>query len=256
MNTSLSGFSAFALPGIPFIQPGDDLVTIILDALKRAAIDLQSDDVLVIASKIVSKSEGRMVDLNSVEPGSEALRVAELTQKDPRVVELVLQESTHISRMAPGVLVVAHRLGFVSANAGIDQSNVDGSANRVLLLPRDPDQSASALRQRLWETTGAQVAVVISDTHGRPFRRGNVGVAIGVAGVQAVLDLRGNLDLFGRELKVTLQGYADLLASAAHLLCGEGAEGRPVILLRGLALPHGEGCAADLNRALEHDLYR
>lgn len=245
-----------ALPGIPLIQAGDDLPQLILEAVERAGLSLQSGDALVVTSKIVSKSEGRLFDLNDIQPGAEAQRLAQETRKDPRIVELVLRESRLISRKAPGVLVVQHRLGFISANAGIDQSNVDGGEDKVLLLPLDPDESAAGLRTRLRELTGADVGIVISDSHGRPFRMGNVGVAIGVAGMPALLDLRGKPDLFGRELKISIQGYADLVASAANLLTGEADEGRPVVLLRGMAFPHIEGRASALNRPPEQDLYR
>jgi coenzyme F420-0:L-glutamate ligase/coenzyme F420-1:gamma-L-glutamate ligase len=248
-------FTAFALPGIPLIQPGDDLPTIILAALAAAGFTLRDGDVLVIASKIVSKAEGRFVPLETVQPGEAAQAVAAVTGKDPRVVELVLRESRSISRQARHVLVTEHRLGFVSANAGIDASNVDGGSS-VLLLPENPDASAQHLRTALHQRTGATVAIVISDTHGRPFRLGNVGVAIGVAGMLALTDLRGQPDLFGKKLEITMQGYADLVASAAHLLCGEADEGRPVILIRGLPYPAGEGRAADLNRDPKLDLYR
>jgi coenzyme F420-0:L-glutamate ligase/coenzyme F420-1:gamma-L-glutamate ligase len=212
--------------------------------------------VLVVTSKIVSKSEGRLFDLREVTPGEEACRVAQETNKDPRIVELVLRESRTISRRAPGVLVTHHRLGFVSANAGVDQSNVNGSDDMVLLLPLDPDGSAEAIRARLRGLSGAEVGVVISDSHGRPFRMGNIGVAIGAAGIPALLDLRGQPDLFGRELKISMQGYGDLIASAAHLLSGEGDEGRPIMHFRGLQFPLIEGRASDLNRSPEQDLYR
>jgi coenzyme F420-0:L-glutamate ligase/coenzyme F420-1:gamma-L-glutamate ligase len=245
-----------ALPGIPLIQPGDDLVQIILDGLSRAELILQDGDALVVTSKIVSKSEGRIVDLNTITPGVRAFKLAEETSKDPRVIELVLRESTGISRKARGVLVVQHRLGFISANAGIDQSNLEGGDERVLLMPLDPDGSARTICGRLREATGASVAIVISDSHGRPFRMGNVGVAIGVAGMPALLDLRGQPDLFGRKLKISMSGYGDLVASAAHLLSGEGDEGRPVIHLRGLQFPAEDGCANDLYRPTEQDLYR
>jgi coenzyme F420-0:L-glutamate ligase/coenzyme F420-1:gamma-L-glutamate ligase len=237
-------------------MPGDDLAQLILDGLARANLNLQTGDVLVVTSKIVSKAEGRIVELESVTPRSEALTLAETTHKDPRMVELVLQESLSISRAAAGVLVVRHRLGFVSANAGIDQSNVDGSEDRVLLLPLDPDASARALRDCLRERTNAEVGIVISDSHGRPFRMGNVGVAIGAAGVPTLLDLRGNEDLFGRVLRISQQGYADMIASAANLLTGEGNEGRPVILLRGLQFEPEDEAAKELNRPPEQDLYR
>jgi coenzyme F420-0:L-glutamate ligase / coenzyme F420-1:gamma-L-glutamate ligase len=244
-----------AIPNIPLIQPGDDLVTILLDALNRAGITLQNRDGLVISSKIVSKSEGRFVDLQTVMPGEEALRLADETGKDPRIVELALNESLSVSRKAKGILVTHHRLGFVSANAGIDQSNV-GMEDSVLLLPQDPDASAARIREQLRATAGVETGVIISDTHGRPFRMGNVGVAIGVAGMPSLVDLRGQPDLFGRVMQIAMQGYADLVASAAHLVCGEGNEGLPVVLARGLDFQQTDGQAVDLVRPPEQDLYR
>lgn len=245
-----------ALGGIPLVREGDDLAALILSALVANSITLHDGDVLVVSSKIVSKAEGQRVALETVTPGEEAIELAQEVRKDPRVVELILRESDMVSRKAPYVLVTQHRLGFVSANAGIDQSNIEHSDEYVLLLPLDPDASAEALRGRIARETGRDVAIVISDTHGRPFRLGNIGVAIGIAGLPALVDHRGEHDLFGRELKATVQGYGDLIASAAHLVCGEGAEGLPVVLVRGLSLPEGEGRATDLNRPPEMDLYR
>lgn len=244
-----------AIPGLPIIQPGDDLPVLIAGALTAADLTLQDADVLVVTSKIVSKAEGRRVDLRTITPGDEALRLAEITRKDARVVELVLRESVEVSRARPGVLIVRHRLGFVSANAGIDQSNVAGDEDTVLLLPSDPDASAAALRERLSRLTGAHIGIVISDSHGRAWRVGNLGVAIGVSGLPAVRDLRGQPDLFGRRLQISIQGYADMIASAAGLLSGEANEGLPVVLVRGLTA-QGEGRATDINRAIEFDLYR
>ena len=228
----------------------------ILDALAANDLTLQATDVLVVTSKIVSKAEGRVVALRDVTPGERAHDLAAQTGKDPRVVELVLQESRGVSRVAPNVLVVEHRLGFVSANAGIDQSNLEGGDERVLLLPVDPDLSARVIRQRLLEVTGVAVGVIISDSHGRPFRLGNVNVAIGVAGMPALIDLRGQPDLFRRTLRISIQGYADMVAGAAGLLTGEGAEGLPVVLVRGLTYPDIDGRASQINRPAEHDLYR
>ncbi len=245
-----------ALPGIPAIKPGDDLVEMIVAGLQAADITLQNGDALVVTSKIVSKAEGCVVELASVTPSAAALQLAQETDKDPRVVELVLRESTAVSRKARHVLVVQHRLGFVSANAGIDQSNLDGTDARVLLLPLDPDASARAIRVGLHERTGAEVGVVISDSHGRPFRLGTVGVAIGAAGLPALLDLRGQQDMFGRTLQISVQGYADMVASAAALLTGEGREGLPVVHLRGLRFPPLDGRASDLYRPAAQDLYR
>lgn len=245
-----------SLTGIPLIQPGDDLPGVILKALERMQCPLVNGDVLVVTSKIVSKAEGRFFDLRDVVPSAEAESLAQETEKDPRLVELVLQESADISRKGHRVLITRHRLGFVSANAGIDQSNVDEGGERVLLLPVDPDHSADVIRQALFTATGVEVGIVISDTHGRPFRMGNVGVAVGVAGIPSILDLRGETDLFGRVLRITTQGYADLVASAAHLVCGEGDEGLPVTLVRGLRYPAAMGTASELNRPPELDLYR
>lgn len=245
-----------ALPGIPQIKTGDDLAAIVLTGLHQAGLKLAAGDALVVTSKIVSKAEGRRVDLVSVIPGDRALELAAITGKDPRVVELVLRESSEVSRAAPNVLVVRHRLGFVSANAGIDQSNVDGTDDSVLLLPFDPDASAARIHDAIKRASGESIGIVISDSHGRPFRMGNVGTAIGVAGMPALLDLRGTPDMFGRILKISITGYADMVASAAALLTGEGAEGLPVVHVRGLNYPSIEGHAADLNRPPEMDLYR
>jgi coenzyme F420-0:L-glutamate ligase/coenzyme F420-1:gamma-L-glutamate ligase len=256
LNISNPSFTATSLPEIPLIQAGDDLAKIILEGLAKVGVVLQTGDALVVTSKIVSKAEGRQFDLREIQPSEEAERLAAETRKDPRIVELVLRESRLISRKAPGVLVVQHRLGFVSANAGIDQSNVEGGDDNVLLLPLDTDASAESIRGHLRDATGAEVGIVISDSHGRPFRMGNVGVAIGVAGMPALLDLRGKPDLFGRELKISIQGYADLVASAANLLTGEADEGRPVVHLRGLQFPAIEGHASEMNRPPEQDLYR
>lgn len=242
---------------MPIIEAGDDLNAVITDALARNAVALQNGDVLVISSKIVSKAEGRFVDLNTVQPDEHAREVAAITGKDPRIVALVLAESVRVSRQARGVLVTQHRLGFISANAGIDQSNVKDAPDWVLLLPQDPDASASAIRDHIRRAHGVQVGVVISDSHGRPFRMGNIGVAIGSAGLPSLVDLRGQKDLFGRELAISLQGYGDLIASAAHLVCGEGDEGLPLVLVRGLHYPPTEDSTArDLNRPPEKDLYR
>ncbi len=254
--SSLPDISITALPGIPLITPGTDLVVIILEALERADLTLQIHDVLVVTSKIVSKSEGRFARLADIQPGDEALRHAEITGKDPRMVELVLRESQEISREGVNTLIVRHKLGFVSANAGIDQSNLDGGDEQVLLLPVNPDASARVISEGLKAKAGVDVGIVISDSHGRPFRMGNVGVAIGVAGIPALRDLRGQPDLFGRTLKYTVQGFADMIASAAGLVSGEAAEGRPVVLVRGLEFLEPAGHASDLVRPIHQDLYR
>lgn len=249
-------FQVHAVSGVPMVQAGDDLTTIILDALNHSEFVLETGDILVIASKIVSKSEGRIVALKDVIPSAEAIHVAKEVDKDPQIVELVLAESDGISRQRKGVLITEHKLGFVSANSGLDASNVDETNAKVLLLPTNPDQSAQKIRSEIQLATGIDVPVIITDTHGRPFRLGNTGVAIGVSGMQALWDRRGEHDLFGREMVATILGYADLVASAAHLVMGEGAEGLPLVLIRGLNFPKGEGKASDLNRPREMDMYR
>ncbi|NUQ05276.1 MAG: coenzyme F420-0:L-glutamate ligase [Anaerolineae bacterium] len=245
-----------ALPGIPVVRPGDDLPRMILEALARAGERLQEGDILSVTSKIVSKAEGRIVRLAEVVPSERALDLSRQTGKDARLVELNLRESVEISRTAPNIMVTRHRLGFVSANAGIDQSNVDGTDETVLLLPVDPDESARRIRAALQAAAKVRIGVLITDSHGRPFRLGNVGVAIGVAGFPAVVDLRGGVDMFGRVLRVSVQGYADMVASAVCLLTGEGAEGLPVVLVRGLRYPDIDGRASELNRPPETSLYR
>ncbi|RMD54797.1 MAG: coenzyme F420-0:L-glutamate ligase [Candidatus Thermofonsia bacterium] len=245
-----------AVSHIPDIQPGDDLAGIILAAISQNGLALQAGDVLAIAQKVVSKAEGRFVCLRTVEPDEKAKRVAEIVDKDPRLVALILQESAEISRIKRGVLITTHRLGFTSANAGIDHSNVGKDDETVLLLPQDPDGSAEAIRQRILAETGVSVGVVITDSHGRPFRLGTVGVAIGVAGIPALWDRRGEPDRYGYILQHTDVGVADEIAAAAGLLMGQGSEGTPVVILRGLRLPEVPGKAADLVRPKSLDLYR
>jgi coenzyme F420-0:L-glutamate ligase / coenzyme F420-1:gamma-L-glutamate ligase len=240
--------------GLPIVRPGDDLVALITSGLAAQSTPLEDGDVVVITSKIVSKSEDRFVDLRTVTPSARACDLAARTEKDPRLVELVLRESTGVSRARPGILIVRHRLGFTSSVAGIDHSNVGGGEDLVLLLPADPDASAARLRAGLEAASGRRLAVVLTDTHGRPFRRGNIGVAIGVAGLPSLLDLRGEVDLFGRVLVATEVPLADMVAAAAGLVAGETVERLPVVVLRGLAQP-GDGRGADLVRAPAQDLY-
>jgi coenzyme F420-0:L-glutamate ligase / coenzyme F420-1:gamma-L-glutamate ligase len=244
-----------ALPGIGEIEPGDDLAAILGEALRRLQVTPQPADVLVVAQKVVSKAEGRYVSLATVTVSPRAAELAALTRKDARVVELVLRESVEVLRVKPDVLIVRHRLGYVMANAGIDRSNVGGNG-RVLLLPADPDGSAAALRASLLERHGFQVGVIICDSFGRPWRKGVTNVALGAAGVPALLDRRGDPDRNGRRLEVTEVAFADQLASAAGLLMGEGAESRPAVLIGGLALTAPPVPAARLIRPLEEDLFR
>ncbi len=247
-----------AVSNIPHIQPSDDLGAIIAAALRADGMALQDGDILAIAQKIVSKAEGRLVRLGDVIVSERAREVAAETEKEPSIVELILSESDEISRMRPGVLVVRHKLGFTSANAGIDRSNVSqsGDDETVLLLPIDPDGSAARLRAAMKAEFGADVGVVITDSHGRPFRLGTLGVAIGVAGIPALWDRVGESDLYGYALQHTTVGVADEIAAAAGLLMGQAAEGTPVVLIRGLELPSENGRATDLIRPKEMDLYR
>jgi coenzyme F420-0:L-glutamate ligase / coenzyme F420-1:gamma-L-glutamate ligase len=250
--------SLTALDGIPTVRPGVDLAELILEATARTGLALRDGDILVLAQKIVSKAEGRLARLRDVEPSARARELAATTGKDARVVELILRESTEVVRARPGVIIVAHRLGFVMANAGVDRSNVapDGKGERVLLLPQDPDASARALHVRLTARYGVGMGVIVNDSFGRAWRRGTVGVALGAAGVPALLDLRGRADLFGRELQVTETGFADEIAAAASLLMGQANESQPVVLVRGLAWTEAAAPAAALLRAPSEDLFR
>lgn len=249
------------LPGIPLIQPGDDLAELAWQALQKAGIALQDGDILVFAQKIVSKSEGRLVNLADVEPTERALEYAAHTGKDARMVELILRESRQVLRTRPGVMIVEHRLGFICASAGIDHSNVpsggEGQAEDWgLLLPENPDASAQALRERLEAASKARLGVLIIDSHGRAWRMGTVGVAIGVAGLPGLVDQRGWPDLFDYHLQITQVGAADELAAAASLVMGQAAEGTPVVHVRGFPYPLREGSLGELLRPREQDLFR
>ncbi|GAB4490450.1 MAG: coenzyme F420-0:L-glutamate ligase [Anaerolineales bacterium] len=255
------------LPNLPLIQPGDDLAGLILSSLKQAEITLQNGDILVLAQKVVSKAENRLVNLADVTPSPPALEVAQKTGKDPRLAELLLRESSEILRMRTGTAIVEHRLGFVCANAGIDQSNVapppsatrmdeNNPAEWVLLLPENPDQSAAEIRTRLESASGKRLGVLIIDSHGRAWRLGTVGVAIGLSGLPGLIDERGWRDLFGYALKITVVGVADELAAAASLVMGQAAEGRPIVHVRGFPYPLREGSFKELLRPKEQDMFR
>ena len=254
--TNFRTLALHALPGIPIVSPGDDLGQLICEAIARTGLTLARGDVLVVAQKIVSKSEGRLVRLADVTPSARALELAQVVGKDPRLIELVLQESSEVLRYRQDVIIVEHRLGFIMANAGIDQSNVSGDDTTALLLPIDPDRSCGLLRQQILERTNTTVGIIINDSHGRAWRNGAVGVAIGAAGLPALMNLRGRPDLFGRELHITEVGYADELASAASLLMGQADEGTPVVLISGLPRTGQEGSAADLIRPKHMDMFR
>ena len=245
-----------AVPGLPMIKPGDDLAALIGKGLE--ALRPQDRDVLVVAQKIVSKAEGRAVVIDSVTPSARAIEVANEVQKDPRLVEIILSESVRVVRTRPNVLIVEHRLGFVCANAGVDQSNVGApdAPPTALLLPKDPDGSAEKLRAALSKKFGVKLAVVINDSFGRAWRRGTAGVAIGAAGLPSLLDLRGNPDLFGRTLQVSISGFADEIAAAGSLVQGQGDEGQPVVLVRGLDWKAADNPASELLRPANEDMFR
>lgn len=257
-ETQPARLELMALAGVPVVAPGDDIAALTIAALARSGVRLQERDVLVVAQKIVSKAEGRAVELRSVEPSARAVDVDRETDKDPRLVELILSETRRIVRKGPDVLIVEHRLGFVGANAGVDQSNVgpqDG-VERALLLPVDPDASAEALRAALARQFGVMIGVIINDSFGRPWRLGTAGVALGVAGLPALKDLRGRPDYLGRPLKVSITAFADEIAAAASLLMGQGDEGRPMVLVRGLDWHEPASPGRALLRPTAEDLFR
>ena len=253
-------FSVTPIPGMPMVVAGDDLSGQILTAIGDQGVSLNDGDVVCVAQKVVSKAEGQLIDLASITASAEAMALAQETDKDPRLVELILSESTDILRKRVGVLIVRHKLGFVGAHAGIDQSNIEHgeSGDYALLLPKDPDASAERIRQDILERTSVTVGVIITDSHNRPWRMGTIGAAIGAAGITVLEDHRGGTDIYGRELKVTLINRADALAAAATLVMGETTEKIPLALIQGLPLEEvNAGQRAQLiNRPLEEDLFR
>jgi coenzyme F420-0:L-glutamate ligase/coenzyme F420-1:gamma-L-glutamate ligase len=245
-----------ALSGVPAVQPGDDIAAILADALEAGAMLPRDKDVLVVTHKIISKAEGRYRNLADVTASPRARELAAATGKDPALVEVILSESRQVVRSRQELIITEHRLGMVMANAGIDQSNVPGGSERVLLLPENPDASSALLRTALCARFGVDIAVVVSDSVGRAWRNGVVGLALGAAGLPALQDLRGRNDLEGRPLKVTQVGLADEIASAAELLMGEAEEGRPAVLVRGVVWREPPLAAAALIREREQDLFR
>lgn len=243
------------LRGIPRVVAGDDPAALALAALERMNEGLRDGDVLVFAQKIISKAEGRTASLTDVTPSALALRLAAETEKDPRLVELILHESSEVLRYRPGLLIVVHRLGYVLANAGIDRSNVDGDGT-VLLLPLDPDASAARIRAEVGMRAGVDIGVLIIDSLGRAWRMGTIGTAIGINGLPGVIDLRGQPDLNGRLLETTEIGFADELAAAASLVMGQADEGTPIVLARGVPQARRDGTARELLRPKERDLFR
>jgi coenzyme F420-0:L-glutamate ligase/coenzyme F420-1:gamma-L-glutamate ligase len=246
-----------ALRDIPLVHEGDDITSMMLAAIARAELTVDDGDVLAVAQKIVSKTEGRTVHLADVTASAEAIALADELEKDPRLVELILAQSDEVVRTRPGVLIVRHKLGFVHAHAGIDQSNVDhADGDSALLLPEDPDGSARAIHEAIREQTGHNVGVLIVDSMNRPHRLGTIGTAIGSAGITVLDDLRGADDLFGRELKVSITSRADSLAAAANFLMGEADEQVPAVLIKGLPEEDSDAKASELIRPLEDDLFR
>ena len=246
------------LENIPIIKQGDNLVDIILKAFNQMELRLEDQDILVITQKIVSRSEGRLKDLNTVTPSKEALRIAKIVEKDPRLITLMLGESNGVLRteMIEGIgkIIVEMTSGVVCADAGIDASNTPN--NLVTLLPADSDESAANIRAEIFEKTGKDVAIIISDSHGRPFRNAAVNIALGVAGIEEIKDYRGQIDLFGYRLQKKQIAIADELASAAELEIGEADEGVPIVLIRGYHYEETEGSAQHLIRAPDQDLFR
>ena len=245
-----------SLLNFPLIRQDDNLADILVKSLRETQIELHDNDILVLAQKIVSKSEGRMVNLATVTPSQRAIELAQKADKDPRVMELMLQESNEVLRIRVGTIIVEHKLGFVCANAGIDHSNVIEGEEHVLLLPEDPDRSARNIREKIKQITGKEIGVMIIDSHGRAWRNGTVGICIGLSGLPAIIDERGWKDLFGYTLKITIVGVADELAAAASLVMGQAAEGTPAVHVRGFPYPLGEGSLKELIRPKEQDMFR
>lgn len=252
----MKAVQVIAVEGLPIIQKGDSVAELICDAARRQGTPVQSGDVLVVTHVFVSRAEGSVVNLDNVVPSDFARCVAVQFGKDPALVEVVLRESRSISRMRDGVLITETRHGFVCANSGVDRSNVPGERN-VVLLPVDPDGSAEAIRREVRRLTGCEVAVIVSDTHGRPLRLGEINVAVGVAGIKPIRDRRGEKDLFGYVLRVKQTAVADELASAAELVIGQASEGVPVAMIRGYNYQASDSARAnELVRPKEKDLYR
>ena len=248
--------SLTTLSRIPLIARGDDLAAIILRAVADDGLRFNAGDIVVVAQKIVSKCEGRLIPLASVTPSEEAIELANATDKDPRMAQLILDEAAYVMRRKPGVIIVRHKLGHVGANAGIDQSNVEhAGGEHALLLPADPDASAMRLQQALSTAAGCHLGVIICDSMNRPWRLGTVGGAIGCAGIEVLDDRRGQHDMFGRELKVTMINRADSIATMATLIMGESIERTPVTVVQGFAVDAQHGCAADIIRPAADDLF-
>jgi coenzyme F420-0:L-glutamate ligase/coenzyme F420-1:gamma-L-glutamate ligase len=245
-----------AVEGLPLIKKGDNLAQLICNAAEKQHTPIQNGDVLVATHVAVSKAEGNVVNLDKVVPSKKANEIAKKTGKDPALVEVILRESKDIVRMRDSVLITESRQGFICANSGVDRSNVEGERN-VAPLPRDPDLSAKKIRQEMKKLTGCDVAVIVSDTHGRPFRMGEVNVAVGVSGLKPIRDRRGEKDLFGYVLRIKQTAIADELASAAELVIGQANEGIPVAIIRGYNYPKSDTAkATELIRSREKNLFK
>lgn len=248
--------TAWVPVGFPDVHPGVDLPSIILDVFRFNDVAPEDLDVLVVAQKVVSKAEGSVVNLGEVRPSREARLLAAEARKDARLAQVIIDESKTVLRVRPGLIVAEHRLGFICANAGVDYSNVGLGDEWVSVLPRDPDASAEAIRRTVQETLGTRVAVIINDTHGRPFREGAVGVAIGAAGLDPLFSYVGQEDLYGYVLHASVEAVADELAATASVLQGQAAEGTPLVLIRGARFEPGTGGAVRLLREPEKDMFR
>ncbi len=244
------------LENFPIIKPGDDLAEIIVKVAKDNGIEIEDGDIIVVSQKIVSKAEGRIVDLSKIEPSEKAKIIAQISGKDPRFVELILRESEEVIKCCKGHVIVRTKHGIVCANAGVDRSNVAGSPNIVTLLPEDPDKSADNIRRKIEEITGKKVAVIITDTYGRPLRNGHINMAIGASGIKLFRDYRGKKDLFGYVLRVKRIALADEIAAAAELVMGNGDEGIPVAIIRGLNYERGFESAKELNMNEDRWLFK
>ncbi|MEM3597722.1 MAG: coenzyme F420-0:L-glutamate ligase [Candidatus Hadarchaeum sp.] len=243
----------FAIIGIPMVKRGDDIGELIVAAAEKQHLRIEDGDVLAVAQTIISKAEGEIVDLRTITPSPRAIEIAKKIDKDPRMVEVILQQSSEIVRLGH-VIITRTKQGFVCANAGVDRSNVDHE--HVTVLPSDPDASAAKIRETVKKRLGVDIAVIITDTQGRPFRCGCIGLAIGVAGMKPLLDMRGWRDLYGKELKVTVTCPADSLAAAAVMIMGESNEGIPAVLIKGAKYEKGNGTICEVIRAPELDLFR
>jgi len=254
MPKTVNRVSIIPVLNLPLIKRGDDLAALIIDCLRNSGEKLQDKDILVIAQKIVSRAEGKTIDLNEITPSREAQELAQEVGKDPRIVHLILKESNRLVRKSHGVLIMEHKRGWICADAGVDFSNVPGDS--VTLLPENPDSTAVTIRNRVHEQLKADIAVIISDSQGRPFRMGSVGIALGYAGLPGLINQRGDEDLYHYQLQHTQRAIADQVASSALLVMGESNEGVPVAIVRGLDIPPKHAAGNELIRPADEDLFR